>query len=466
MPDELDTWTLPLAWTAAMRLPTLGHLLPPGTLAWPRVGQQVVTFKRRAFDDDAELAETSPELVIAEVEGVDGLRRLLRIVYEHRLAGLALVRGAVPPSIQAEVLGLTREFAVFEAPGPGRELDPEASRTLADLVRRRVYRTLIARWNEAFGRHVGALRALGDGMPVVEADLSRPVMAPLSTIERVHIDGVLGLWLPAHAKPARQLGVSHGRLRRATSELPPALVRATTPPAVGSLRALVVEDDRQLGPVLKRLFERNAARQGRQVEVELVGRSDEAQARIERDGAPELLCVDVGLESPEAGVRLLEWLRRSGSASVVMGKSGGCRPEAVRALWRLGAFGVWAGDGVAALEREVASLFDAADDTAALRASAREAQALGAALEAQVRRGLVAAELVRQAGEARSIVRGLETDLVELPPGSGDAPARLDTLRAEAGARALGWAEGNHSAAARLLGVDVGTLQRLVRASR
>lgn len=177
---------------------------------------------------------------------------------------------------------------------------------------------------------------------------------------------------------------------------------------------------------------------------------------------PDLLCVDVGLEDPWAGVRLLEWLRAGGGTSVVLGKSGIAEPESVRALWRLGAYGVWTGEGPDALAREVGALFDTLEDVVAIRGAAAQADALATALEAQVGRGLLGADLVRRAREARSIVSGLEADLADLPDDVGpDEP--LESVRVEAGRRALELAGGNRAAAARMLGIDVGTLGRLVR---
>jgi DNA-binding NtrC family response regulator len=273
----------------------------------------------------------------------------------------------------------------------------------------------------------------------------------------------VGLWWPSSTKPAAVLGVTSPTVRKLRSELPEALQRAlgraTTEPLATSgrpLDLLVVEDDRALAQAMARLLQTSAERRlGRELRIHLAHSGDDGRRRVLDVGPPDLLWVDMQLETPRAGIELVRWLRAQRAPSVVLGKTSRAPPEDVRELTRLGALSVYAPSRPREVHSLLADALRVADEGAIIRQLEETVDGLEEGILQRVTRAATAVEAIERVRHVRRIVEGLEVDLSTLlPEGVGDSEHTLEEVRSGAARLALAAAHGNVSEAARILGVS------------
>src|SRR5262249_15165528 len=132
-----------------------------------------------------------------------------------------------------------------------------AGRAIEELIRRRVYRLLLAFWRLALEQHERELRRLS--LTPLAALPPRPTIAPLSTIDHAHVAGVVGLWWPSPSKAAASLGITAPTVRHIRSELPMGLAEAlgqasprVLPESSRPLELVIVEDNVALAQATSR----------------------------------------------------------------------------------------------------------------------------------------------------------------------------------------------------------------------
>lgn len=466
--DRLDgtaqaTLRLPWSWEAWVRV-SRAELAPvQSAFCWPAEGHPVVEVRTRRVSELPRPGATDlPDLLIAEIDDEDGLLALAGVARGRAFAALLFVAPGIRPEVTSEAQALAPELALVPLPPPGEPAGAAAGRSLDELVRRRVYRLLVAHWRRQLAAYELELSLLGVRSPT---PLARPSMAPLSTIEHAHVAGVLGLGWPGEAKGWRALGVSRPAVARTRSRLPEALRAALGDPLAASgrdLSLLVVEDDPTLGEATRRLLVTlGEKRLGRGLRATVVTSAEAARRRMLDEGAPDLAWVDMQLETPRAGIELVRWMRTRAASSVVMGKTARAPAEDIRDLTRLGAVSVWTSSRPRELNALLVDAVRIADEASTIAGlEARTAQD-ELRLWPAVSRGLDAAQAASRVEHTRQLVELLEVDLHgPMPASLGDPGASLREVQAEAARLALQTAGGNVTQAARTLGIGWRAMRR------
>lgn len=461
----MDRWTrleteaqlvLPLQWTVAVKGPMPGWKTSPRELRWPTMGTAYVHATVRTFSSSSELPALGADLVFAQCASRAELEELVAFTGQNRQGAVffdsdATGSFALPvPFVPAGVVVLPHPNA------PGARCEAPGA-VVAQLVRERFISTVLAHWQAALLRYAAlAGIALHQGWAGA-SNLARPAFGPLATLEHNYVAGVVGLWLDGMHKPAAQLGISQGRLRRLLGSSPSLQAAVERLPPRRDVRMLVVEDDARVARATERCLQSAARRSGHGLAIEIAGNASEAIARIERGGAPELLWVDVGLPGDMDGLGLVRWLREERLASVVFGKSGGITPEILQQFATFGALGVWSADSLPVQDATLSSAVHIAGQASVIRAG----ESVADMLQTRLATGLDSVEAGARVHEIcvrmAALVAEAAAPIVEV-----EGVLELDTLRAYAAREALGVGDGLRRMAA-LLGVQVKTLRRLGR---
>ena len=448
-PEEVSSGTeavfaLPLVWRLREHLPTWGEHLPSGPLRWPKVGEAVVVAERERAESAGWEGEP-PDLLLAEEEGGAELIRLTEAAEEADVAAVLFAGKEVGAKAVSEARGLSRRVVILQ---PGVVGLPcalaQAARATEELVRRRVYRQLLASWHRRLAAHELALVKVG--LPEEPWPPAGPPMAPLVTTLSAHVAGVVGLWWPGVPKPARALHVSAGKWRHLQTLAPAGLAQALHPrPRARSI--LVVEGDPIRARAAAIAFALVARRMGPELQLDIVTSARAARRYVVDHGPPDVAWVDVRLETPQAGLEFLAWLRSEQASTVVLGQSGGPTEEVRHELTRLGALAITGCEGLSPLARDVVG----------------ENVRLEQELEGPAARALEAAGHRAQALQAREVLQLLDADLRAFDA-AGVGESTFHQVEAAAAREALRARHGNLAAAAGRLGVDAKRLRRILRA--
>lgn len=460
----LTALKLPLSWEAwfvSSELP-----LPEAPLHWPAGAQPIAEIRVERFERLPSLSRGVPDLLVAEIRSETELASVVEAMAPRRFAALLLLADEVSEEAAAEAQGAAPELLQLRPSGPPSAVTQSAGRALEDLVRRRVYRILLAHWRLALEDHERQLRE-ADVLSSNAVFRARPTMAPLSTIENVHVAGTLGLWWPGSFKPNAQLGVSHARLRRLRTKLPAGLEKAVEATQTSSrrLKLLLVEDDEALARATRRVLHRVAeTRLERELEIALAPTGEAARRHVLDEGPPDLMWVDMQLESPRAGIDFVSWMRTRGWNSVVLGKTSRAPLVDIQELTRLGALSVWSGVRTREVHGLLSDAMNASDEATAIAHIEKTIDQLSEALAPRLKRAHDVSALHQGIEQARSIIEGLELDLsTPLPSGARQPRVSLEEVQQGAIRLALEASGGNATEAARLLDLDPRRLQRLLK---
>lgn len=466
----LPSLSLPLRWVGWFRLPRAGLPLNE-PLEWPAGGRAIVEVTPVIKTDLSRVGDEKPDLVVAEVDDEADLRRLAEGVRQGLFAALVFAPPQLRPETLSEVQALAPEMAIVSS-GPG-DATRVAGRAIEELIRRRVYRILLTYWRIALERHEHAVRRLVPGTAISLPP--RPTIAPLSTIDHAHVAGVVGLWWPTTHKAAGSLGLSLPTVRKVRAELPGALAQAldqasasALPESERTLDLVIVEDNEALAQATSRLLQVSAEKRlGRAMNVRVTHSAAGFRKLVADTGFPDVLWVDMQLETARAGVELVRWLRAQRAGSVILGKTARAPHEDIRELTRLGALSVWTPSRPQEVHAFFADAVRVSDEGRAIQRLENTLDGLEESVLGSVATGIEAAGAVEQVRRIHHLIEGLEVEMTSLlPDGMGDPEFPLSEIRANAARLALASSNGNVAEAARMLAISPRRLLALVDRTR
>lgn len=426
-------------WDVTVALSSEALAPPSSQMRWPAAGPALVEGEARRVSFD-ELLSAPGDFAVAQVSDASQLERLAMAVDAGSGAALAFVPAHVSEEARRAALVAAPSMSLVSVDGPPASVREEASRLAELSVRRCVMgraRSLVrAEWYA----HSATVDELLPAWPVDPPSMAVDPVASLDATVNAHVHAMAGLWWQGPAKVALRLGVAHSTCRRILGAWPASLRRALEPVPKEPVRLLIVDDDATFSDVLARRVEMLAERGGASVRVRVVSSASEARAVIVREGAPEVACIDLRLETPTSGLELLSWVRRARLPTIVVGKTALASAGDTERFLRGGALCVWSMDaaGHARATRSIESVF----------------RRVWTALQAARGRVRLASVMVRLSADAHAA----------MPLGVGDRDVTLAQIEHRAAVLAMQMCDGQPVAAARALGISPRRLQRLIGA--